>query len=82
MKHAFASFYKTLLAIFDYYCITSSQTVRGAFSIQPNQFHKMMQDAELAGNSISVEDIGKIFVLVNFESDKVTQPAMKQHIPS
>lgn len=30
-----------------------------------------MQDAELAGNFISVEEIGKIFVLVNFESDKV-----------
>lgn len=32
----------------------------------------MMQDAELAGNFISVEEIGKIFVMVNFESDKVS----------
>lgn len=30
-----------------------------------------MQDAEFAGNFISVEEIGKIFVMVNFESDKV-----------
>lgn len=31
----------------------------------------MMQDADFAGNSISVEEIGKIFVMVNFETDKV-----------
>lgn len=31
-----------------------------------------MQDAELAGNLISVEEIGKIFVMVNFETDKVS----------
>lgn len=31
-----------------------------------------MQDAELAGNYISVEEIGKIFVMVNFETDKVS----------
>lgn len=71
MKKAITPFYKTILNIFKYYCLTPSQSVRGAFSIQPNQFGKMMQDADFAGNFISVEEIGKIFVMVNFESDKV-----------
>lgn len=71
VKKVIAPFYKTFLAMFKYYCLTPSTSIRGAFSIQPNQFGKMMQDAELAGNFISVEEIGKIFVLVNFESDKV-----------
>lgn len=75
MKKIIAPIYKTFLAIFKYYCLTSSTSVRGAFSIQPNQFGRMMQDAELAGNFISVEEIGKIFVLVNFESDKVRATA-------
>ncbi|CAB1121297.1 unnamed protein product [Ectocarpus sp. CCAP 1310/34] len=70
VKKAIAPFYKSILCIFKYYCLTPSQSVRGAFSIQPNQFGKMMQDAELAGNFISVEEIGKIFVMVNFETDK------------
>ncbi|CBJ27259.1 flagellar associated protein [Ectocarpus siliculosus] len=70
VKKAVAPFYKSILCIFKYYCLTPSQSVRGAFSIQPNQFGKMMQDTELAGNFISVEEIGKIFVMVNFESDK------------
>eukprot|EP00903_Cladosiphon_okamuranus_P005365 g5358.t2 len=70
VKKAFAPFYKTILCIFKYYCLTPSQSVRGAFSIQPNQFGKMMQDADFAGNFISVEEIGKIFVMVNFETDK------------
>lgn len=71
VKKAVAPFYKTLLSMFKYYCLTPSQSVRGAFSIQPNQFGKMMQDADFAGNFISVEEIGKIFVMVNFETDKV-----------
>ena len=75
VKKVIAPFYKTFLAIFKYYCLTPSTSVRGAFSIQPNQFGKMMQDAEFAGNFISVEEIGKIFVLVNFESDKVRATA-------
>lgn len=33
----------------------------------------MMQDADFAGNFISVEEIGKIFVMVNFETDKASQ---------
>lgn len=73
MKKAIAPFYKTILCIFKYYCLTPSQSVRGAFSIQPNQFGKMMQDADFAGNFISVEEIGKIFVMVNFETDKASQ---------
>lgn len=73
VKKAVAPFYKTLLSVFKYYCLTPSQSVRGAFSIQPNQFGKMMQDADFAGNFISVEEIGKIFVMVNFETDKVKQ---------
>eukprot|EP00752_Nemacystus_decipiens_P001778 g1718.t2 len=70
VKKAIAPYYKTILCIFKYYCLTPSQSVRGAFSIQPNQFGKMMQDADFAGNFISVEEIGKIFVMVNFETDK------------
>lgn len=69
---AIAPFYKAFLSMFKHYCLTPGQSVRGAFCIQPNQFGKMMQDADFAGNYISVEEIGKIFVLVNFESDKVT----------
>lgn len=72
VKAAIAPFYKVLLCVFNFYCLTPSQSIRGAFSIQPNQFGKMMQDADLAGNSISVEEIGKIFVMVNFETDKVS----------
>lgn len=71
VKKVISPFYKTILSVFKYYCLTSSQSIRGAFSIQPNQFGKMMQDAEFAGNFISVEEIGKIFVMVNFETDKV-----------
>lgn len=33
----------------------------------------MMQDADFAGNFISVEEIGKIFVMVNFETDKASK---------
>lgn len=73
VKAAIAPFYRAILRIFNFYCLTSAQSIRGAFSIQPNQFGKMMQDAELAGNSISVEEIGKIFVMVNFETDKVIE---------
>lgn len=71
VKKAIAPWYKDILSVFEFYCLTPSQSVRGAFSIQPHQFGKMMQDAEVAGTFISVEEIGKIFVLVNFESDKV-----------
>ncbi|CAN0405716.1 unnamed protein product, partial [Ectocarpus sp. 13 AM-2016] len=38
VKKAVAPFYKSILCIFKYYCLTPSQSVRGAFSIQPNQF--------------------------------------------
>lgn len=71
VKKVIAPWYKHILSVFEFYCLTSSQSVRGAFSIRPHQFGKMMQDAEFAGKYISVEEIGKIFVLVNFESDKV-----------
>ncbi|CAM9993975.1 unnamed protein product, partial [Choristocarpus tenellus] len=70
VKEVFAAYYKAFLSIFNYYCLTSSQTGRGAFSIQVNQYSRMMQEAHLPDEKISVEDIGKIFVLVNFESDK------------
>ncbi|CAM9275025.1 unnamed protein product [Scytosiphon promiscuus] len=70
VKKVIAPVYKIILCIFNYYCLTPSQSIRGAFSIQPNQFGRMMQDADFAGNFISVEEIGKIFVLVNFETDK------------
>lgn len=71
MKNAIAPSYKTILSVFNFYCLTASSSARGAFSIQPNQFTKMVQDAELTGSAISVEEVSKIFVLVNFESDKV-----------
>lgn len=78
VKKAIAPFYKTILCIFKHYCLTPSSSVRGAFSIQPNQFGKMMQDADFAGNFISVEEIGKIFVMVNFETDKASQKTEKR----
>ncbi|CAM9278761.1 unnamed protein product [Discosporangium mesarthrocarpum] len=70
VKAIFAAHYKVFLTAFNYYCVASAQSGRGAFSIQPNQYAKMMQDAQLPDSTISVEEIGKIFVLVNFESDK------------
>ncbi|CAM9547547.1 unnamed protein product [Hapterophycus canaliculatus] len=78
VKKVIAPFYKVILCIFSYYCLTPSQSIRGAFSIQPNQFGKMMQDADFAGNFISVEEIGKIFVMVNFETDKVRKRCIHQ----
>jgi len=78
VKKAIAPSYRAILNIFKYFCLTPSQSVRGAFSIQPNQFGKMMQDADFAGNFISVEEIGKIFVMVNFETDKVKRGRQKR----
>jgi hypothetical protein len=71
----FTRHYKLLLSLFDYYCVISNQMGRGAFSIQQNSYNKMCQDAGLIDRVCTVEECGKIFVAVNFETDKASADA-------
>ncbi|CAM9640570.1 unnamed protein product [Chrysoparadoxa australica] len=70
VKAVFQEFYRTLLGIFDYYCVASNLLGRGAFSIQQNSYSRLCQDAGIPDKDCTVEELGKIFVLVNFETDK------------
>ena len=75
IKAVFAARYGALLRMFDYYCCVGGQVGRGAFAISENAFLDLCKKCAIPDPHCTVEDIGKIFIVVNFETDKKSADA-------
>ena len=87
IKAVFAARYGALLRMFDYYCCVGGQVGRGAFAISENAFLDLCKKCAIPDPHCTVEDIGKIFIAVNFETDKKARErslllSLSQNVPS
>jgi hypothetical protein len=58
--------------VFDYYCIIGNLVGKAAFAIGENAYLQMLKECEVPDARITIEECGKIFIIVNFEEEKQT----------
>ena len=75
MKAAFQKRYAMLLRMYDHYCLISGLNGKAAFSMTENFFQMMLKDANVCDERCSASACSKIFIVVNFETDKKSAEA-------
>jgi len=58
------------LRMFDYYCLVANTTGESAFCMSQNAYYMLMEDCKVPNAACTIEEIGQIFVVVNFETDE------------
>jgi hypothetical protein len=75
IKDVFLKRYGMLLRMFDYFCLIAGAVGKAAFAVSENSYTKMLNDTHVPDAHCSIEDCGKIFIVVNFETDKKSADA-------